>query len=171
MGAMASKKAREAVPVSARIASASGAAVRGPVAMTTLPQSSGGRVSTTPRSMVISGSARIVVSTAALNASRSTASAPPAGTRLASPDDRISEPQRRISSCSRPTALFSMSSERNELEQTSSARPSVWWASVMRTGRISCRITGTPARAICHAASLPANPPPMTWMGLVMGLI
>jgi hypothetical protein len=40
----------------------------------------------------------------------------------------------------------------------------------MRTGRISCRITGTPARAICHAASLPASPPPITWMGFVMGV-
>ncbi len=35
-------------------------------------------------------------------------------------------------------------------------------ASVARSGRISCRTTGTPARAICQAASLPANPPPIT---------
>jgi hypothetical protein len=40
----------------------------------------------------------------------------------------------RISACSRPTALLSASSERKELEQTSSARPSVLWASVPRTG-------------------------------------
>jgi hypothetical protein len=33
----------------------------------------------------------------------------------------ISEPSRRISACSRPTALLAASSERNELEQTSSA--------------------------------------------------
>ena len=46
----------------------------------------------------------------------------------------ISEPARRISSCSSPTALFAPSSERKELEQTSSASASVWWASVPRAG-------------------------------------
>ncbi len=30
-------------------------------------------------------------------------------------------------------------------------------------GRISCRTTGTPAWAICQAASEPARPPPTTW--------
>ena len=38
---------------------------------------------------------------------------------------QIAEPQRRISSCKRPTAFCVASSERKELEQTSSARPSV----------------------------------------------
>ena len=33
------------------------------------------------------------------------------------------------------------------------------------TPRISCRMTGTPAWAICQAASDPARPPPMTWTG------
>ena len=33
--------------------------------------------------------------------------------------------------------------------------------------RISCRMTGTPASATCQAASEPARPPPMTWMGFV----
>src|SRR5271169_2325055 len=64
-----------------------------------------------------------------------------------------------------PTALLSASSERNEFEQTSSASRSVRWASVPRTGRISCRTTGMPARATCQEASHPARPPPMTWMG------
>ena len=82
---------------------------------------------------------------AAEKPSRSTASAPPAGTWLASAARITSELSRRISSCSRPTALFSRSSERSELEQTSSARPSVRCASVDRTGRISCSTTGTPA--------------------------
>src|SRR5262245_50439563 len=72
----------------------------------------------------------------------------------------IREPARRISSCSSPTALFCASSERKELEQTSSARESVTCASVPRAGRISCSTTGTPAEASCHAASLPARPPP-----------
>ena len=31
-------------------------------------------------------------------------------------------------------------------------------------GRISCSVTGTPSSAACHAASLPASPPPMTWI-------
>src|SRR5918996_616766 len=75
------------------------------------------------------------------------------------------EPQRRISSCSKPTALCNGSSERNELEQTSSARVCVLCASVIRCGRISCRTTRTPARAIRHAASLPASPPPTTSTG------
>src|SRR5215207_3110859 len=80
----------------------------------------------------------------------------------------IREPSRRISWCSSPTAFASASSERKEFEQTSSARPPVLWASVPRRGRISCSTTGTPALAICQAASEPARPPPTTWMGLVM---
>ena len=66
--------------------------------------------------------------TACEKPSRSTASAPPAGTWLRSPQAMMTESNARISACSRPTALYSQSSERNELEQTSSARPSVWWA-------------------------------------------
>ena len=72
----------------------------------------------------------------------------------------ISEPSRRISSLSRPTALSSLS-PRKELLQTSSASRSVLWTSVGLTGRISCRMTGTPRDATCHAASEPARPPPM----------
>ena len=79
-----------------------------------------------PRARIsISGCAASACVTAAEKPSRSTASAPPAGTWLASAARMTSEPSRRISSCSRPTALVSRSSERNELEQTSSARPSV----------------------------------------------
>src|SRR5207237_10029597 len=71
------------------------------------------------------------------------------------------------------TALLAASSERNELEQTSSASPSVRCASVMRAGRISCSTTGTPDLATCQAASEPARPAPITctmldW-GPVMG--
>src|SRR5258707_12755973 len=73
----------------------------------------------------------------------------------------ISEPRRRISACSSPTALLAASSERNELEQTSSARPSVRCASVIRPGRISCSTTGMPDLATCHAASEPARPAPI----------
>ena len=62
-------------------------------------------------------------------------------------------------------ALPSASSERNEFEQTSSANCPVLCTAVERTGRISCSTTGTPRRAICQAASEPARPPPITWMG------
>src|SRR5262249_49538126 len=80
----------------------------------------------------------------------------------------MSEPSRRISACSRPTALVAPSSERNELEQTSSASPPVLWAGVMRAGRISCNTAGTPHWASCHAASQPAWPAPTTWTGRVI---
>src|SRR5262249_34505894 len=60
------------------------------------------------------------------------------------------------------TALCSLSSERKEFEQTSSARAAVLWAAVVHSGRISCSTTGTPRAAICQAASDPASPPPMT---------
>src|SRR5258705_351529 len=66
------------------------------------------------------------------------------------------DPSLRISACSRPTALPVQSSARNELEQTSSARRSVWWASVPRTGRISCSTTGMPAWSVIYAASMVA---------------
>src|SRR4029077_13685664 len=75
----------------------------------------------------------------------------------------ISEPSRRISACNNPTALLAASSERNEFEHTSSARPSVRCASVIRSGRISCTTTRIPALAACHAASEPARPPPTIW--------
>ncbi len=168
---MASKKASASSPVSARIASASAGEVSGPVAMIVLPHSFGGRPGTSPRSTVTSGWLVRRSVTAAEKASRSTARAPPAGSWCRSPISMISPPAWRISQCSRPTALFSSSSERNEFEQTSSASPSVWWASVPRVGRISCSTTGTPACAICQAASEPAMPPPTMWIGSVMGLI
>ena len=144
IGAIASKNAKASSPESSRIASASGAEVKGPVAMMTLRQSAGGRPSISARRTSIRGWSSSALVTAAENPSRSTASAPPAGTWLASAARMISEPSRRISACSRPTALLAASSERNEFEHTSSARLSVRCASVIRWGRISCRTTGTP---------------------------
>ena len=134
IGAIASKNASAFSSVSSRMASASGAEVRGPVATMTLRQSAGGRPSISARRISIRGWSFSALVTAAENPSRSTASAPPAGTWLASAARMISEPSRRISACSRPTALLAASSERNELEQTSSARPSVRCASVIRSG-------------------------------------
>ena len=42
---------------------------------------------------------------------------------------------------------------------------------VVRSGRISCRTTGTPEFAACHAASEPARPPPMMWIGCMGALV
>ena len=167
---MASKKASSPSPVSCWMAADSAGEVSGPVAMMTLSHSAGGSPATSPRSMLISGWPSRWRVTSAENRSRSTASAPPAGSLWRSPAAMISERARRISSCSRPTALVSASSERNELEHTSSASPSVLCASVCRTGRISCSTTGTPASATCQAASDPASPPPTIWMG-VWGMV
>ena len=100
------------------------------MATITWPQDASGSAGTASRRISTSGSASSAAWTAAAKPSRSTASAPPAGSLWASPARMISEPQRRISSCSSPTALWSASSERNELEQTSSASVPVLCASV-----------------------------------------
>ncbi len=134
MGAMASKKASSVSPVSFWMAADSAGEVSGPVAMMTLSHSAGGRPATSPRSMATRGCSPSRRVTSAEKWSRSTASAPPAGSLWASPAAMISEPARRISSCSRPTALVAASSERKLLEQTSSASPSVLCASVCRSG-------------------------------------
>ena len=55
MGAMASKKASESSPVSARSASASAGEVSGPVAMMTLSHSSGGRPAISSRAIAMLG--------------------------------------------------------------------------------------------------------------------
>ncbi len=55
IGAIASKNASAFSSVSSRMASASGAEVRGPVATMTLPHSAGGRPAISPRSISISG--------------------------------------------------------------------------------------------------------------------
>ena len=132
------------------------------MATMTLVQSAGGRPSISSRTISTSGCPASAAVIAAEKPSRSTASAPPAGTWLASAARITSELSRRISSCRSPTALCSRSSERNEFEQTSSASASVLCTGVARTGRISCNTTGTPRDAICQAASEPASPPPMT---------
>ena len=165
IGAIASKKASSASPVRPWMAVASGCEVRGPVATITLSHSAGGSPAISPNSTVTFGCARTAAVTASENATRSTASAPPAGSLWASAMRMISEPQRRISSCSNPTALCSWSSERKELEHTSSAKPPVRWASVSFCGRISWMMTLAPASAACQAASEPARPAPMIWMG------
>jgi len=168
MGAIASKNARPSSPVSFWISAAKAGEVRGPVAIITLSHSAGGKPVSSPRSMVISGCAKMRRVTSAENPSRSTASAPPAGTLWSSATAMINDPAIRISSCSKPTALLFLSSERKELEQTSSARLSVLWTSVFVCPRISWSITVMPASAACHAASEPAMPPPIIWIRFVI---
>src|SRR3954469_16955673 len=127
--------------------------------MITGPSADDGMEVTSPLRMLIKGCPPIASVTRDEKTSRSTASAAPAGTRASSAHRMTNDPSRRISSLRRPTALSSLS-PRKEFEQTSSARPSVLWTAVGLTGRISCRTTGTPRDAACHAASLPASPPP-----------
>ncbi len=155
---MASKKARLSAPVAAWIASASAPEVRGPVAMIQEPEA--GRAVISSSATSISGWARSRAVTASAKGSRSTARAPPAGRRWRSAISMMRPAAARISQCRSPTAFCSSSSERNELEQTISARLPVRWAKVPMRGRISWIVTGTPRRAACHAASDPAIPPP-----------
>ena len=57
----------------------------------------------------------------------------------------ISEPAGRISACSRPTALLLGIVGAEGIGADQFGQSSVWCASVLRTGRISCSTTGTPA--------------------------
>ena len=68
--------------------------------------------------------------------SRSTASALPAGTSDAYAASMTSEPRRRISSLSTPTAFASIF-DLSEFEQTSSANPGLWCAGEYFDGFIS----------------------------------
>ena len=68
---------------------------------------------------------------------------------------------RRISSFRSPAAL-SMRAAFKEFEQMSSANPALLCAGENFCGFISKRRTEYPACAICHAASEPARPAPMT---------
>ena len=157
MGAAASKKLRPP-PHSRWMSSESASAVRGPVAMTAKP--SGSSVRSSLR-MVTSGQLSRAWVASRENSSRSTASAPPAGTLDRSAQSVSKEPSRRISSFNNPAALSRRAAFR-ELEQISSANPALLWAGENFWGFISTSSTATPARAICHAASHPASPAPIT---------
>src|SRR5699024_10607112 len=51
---------------------------------------------------------------------------------------------------------------RREVEPPSSAQSSLVWAAVIFFGFISTRVTASPRRASCQAASQPARPAPIT---------
>jgi hypothetical protein len=93
-------------------------------------------------------------------ASRSTARALPAGTRLSSAAWMIREFSLRNSSLRRPEPV-SRASDLRELLHTSSPRKGERWAGEKRFGFISKRVTTIPRLAACQAASHPANPPPI----------
>ena len=92
------------------------------------------------------GCAAIAASTAAEKPSRSTASAPPAGTWCASAQRMISEPIARISRWMHAdrVVLAVVGAERVGADEFGETLGRC--ASVPRSGRISCRTTGTPAR-------------------------
>src|SRR5262249_15723849 len=104
------------------------------------------------------------------NFSRSTASAPPAGTAASLANRNSSEPPARNSSFSNLGAVLA-SSDLSELLQTSSARAPVRCAPVARFRRISKRRTRRPRRAACHAASEPASPPPTMLMKSLLRIL
>ena len=114
---------------------------------------------TSPVCRVMFGWLFTISVTAALKASRSTASAPPAATRVASAAFSRWLPSSFISALSRPEAESSRSAFRL-LEQTSSAKPSLLWAGLNLTGFCSYRSTCTPCSASQRAASQPARPAP-----------
>ncbi len=93
--------------------------VSGPVARIT-GRASGMRVTSSVTTSMFAWP-RIAREISSAKRSRSTASAPPAGTAVRSAERITSEPERRISSLSRPTA-FDSEAPRSELEHTSSAR-------------------------------------------------
>ena len=157
MGAAASKKLR-LPPQRVWISSESPWEVKGPVATITGPS---GMWVTSSRRISMRGSFSMAWVASRENSPRSTAKAPPAGTRLSWAQRISKDPNRRISSFNSPAALSTRAAFR-ELEQISSANPWLWWAGENFWGFISNRVTGIPRRASCHAASHPARPAPST---------
>ena len=158
MGAAASKKCSFLPPMRRSMAAESASDVSGPDATMVTPSS--GSSQTSVSTTVMFGCLLILSVIYAEKPVLSTASALPAGTAVASAASIIREPRRRISSFKSPTA-FDSSPERSELEQTSSAKFSLWCAGVNFFGFISQSVTSTPRSAACHAASQPASPAPI----------
>jgi len=146
------------------ISAASASEVNGPVAM--IQVFSGSRTVISSRRSSIAGSLSMARVTSAANRSRSTVSAWPAGTRVSAAQRSNRESTRRSSSLSSHGAPFSCSLL-SELLHTSSASAAVLCAGVATDGRISYSTALPPPRAICQAASQPANPPPITWNSLI----
>ena len=157
IGAMASKKARASCPVSAAIAC--GQRRAGQRAGGDDRRMVGQRVDPLAHDRDVRMRRRRARVTSSAKASRSTASADPAGTLCWSAQRMISEPSRRISWWSRPTALFSASSERKLFEQTISASRSLSCAGVVSPPpRISLRRTVQPGLGQLPRRLAPGQP-------------
>ena len=145
--------------------------VNGPVETITGWFLNSSRLLTSSFIILIFGIELIVLLTSFEKLSLSTAKADPAGTLLWSAHFIIKESAIRNSSCKTPTALYSLSSERKELEQTSSAKYFVWWASVFTFGLISYKSTFISNLEIWYAASHPAKPPPIITILLILVIL
>ena len=133
--------------------------VRGPVATTVISSFGISFTSSQTTSMKSFSFMRFV--TISENLSLSTAKAPPAGTRHALAHFKSKESKSLISSFRSPAAL-SILSALKEFEHTSSAKPLLLCAGENFFGFISISRTFIHLEAICHAASHPAKPAPIT---------
>ena len=149
------------------MAAASAGEVSGPVATMTLSQSAGGRPATSPRSMVISGcssSARVTVGReiVAVDGQRA------AGrqlVRVARAHDQRAGAAHLLVQQADGVGLGVVGAEGVGAHQLGQPVGLVRLGHALRAAsRAAPR--ARPRRAICHAASLPARPPPMMWMGV-----
>ncbi len=154
---MASKKKRCSSPLNLAMDCERLSEVSGPLAMMT-GESGISFISARMTSML--GWLWIFSVTRRAKASRSTARAAPAGRADASAHSSSME-FNSLSSFLRTPEARSGRLEPSEFEQTNSARSPVRCAPVGFIGRISYKRTLNPRWATCHAASLPASPPPM----------
>ena len=170
MGAMASKKASSVSPVSVWMAADSAGEVSGPVATMTLSHSAGGRPATSPRSMAI----RRMLAEPPRHLGREMIAVDrqrPAGRELVGiaggHDQRARAPHLLVQQAHR-VGLGIVGAERvgaDELgEPVRLVRLGLPQGPHLVQHHGACR-----RRAICHAASLPASPPPTMWMGWGMG--
>ena len=160
-GAAASKKARLSAPVASHSDWARSPSVKGPVATmsASTPTASSSRLLARRREISMQGWAQRRAVTSPENASRSTASAPPAATRLRIAISIRCDPSAESSALSIPAALSGLVLL-SEFEHTSSAALPVLCTAVPTSGRISTSSTRMPRSASWSAASLPASPAP-----------
>ena len=148
------------------MASASGAEVRGPVATMTLPQSAGGRPAI---SVAVDLDQRMVVQRLGDGGGKAVAvdRERAAGRHLVGvgrAHDQRAQPAHFGVQQADGVVGGIVGAERVGADQFGEARRSGGPRS-SGSGRISCSTTGTPALAICQAASEPARPPPIDMDG------
>ncbi len=164
---MASKKASAVSPVSAAIASASAGEVSGPVATMTLSHSAGGRPAISPRAIL---DQRMVRERRGHGLREAVAVDGERASRrhlvgVGGTHHQRAEPPHLLVEQADGIVLAVIGAERVRADELGEAVGLVDRGRAL--GRISCSTTGTPREAICQAASLPARPPPMTWMGCI----